>query len=217
MSSGRLSGRMSRSCTCVGATNRLAMRVPLPALIMRTTNTASSAASAAMISHISICEISPIHVNRSVTHENQRDQSLLGRFCSWSLFQLRRRTVFSEAKSGSDFTFLTALSISACVGASEAGNTGVATTSRNPSSSAPISGRKRTSEFLFDVPGLELRAPVEIHAKPGGDVERLEEQYGQHVGNRDQQLGDHVQVALEETLEVEAAARRTEPEHQRDD
>src|SRR5882757_11179991 len=44
--------------------------------------------------------------------------------------------------------------------------------------------RERTAKLLFDVPGLELDAPIEIHPKAGGDVERLEKQNDSRVFKR---------------------------------
>src|SRR5271170_7273494 len=34
--------------------------------------------------------------------------------------------------------------------------------------------RERTTKLLFDIPCLEFHAPIQIHSKTGGDVERLE-------------------------------------------
>src|ERR1700704_1244206 len=41
--------------------------------------------------------------------------------------------------------------------------------------------RERTAKLLFDVPGLEFDAPIEIHPKAGGDVKRLDKQDDRRV------------------------------------
>ena len=43
---------------------------------------------------------------------------------------------------------------------------------------------KRTPQLLLYVPGLELGAPIQVHRKTGGDVERLEEADHERVRHR---------------------------------
>src|SRR5450432_3440848 len=43
---------------------------------------------------------------------------------------------------------------------------------------------KRTAKLLFDIPGLQFDAPVQIHSEAGGDVEWFDEGYGRRVGDR---------------------------------
>src|ERR1700730_15033641 len=66
--------------------------------------------------------------------------------------------------------------------ASAAGATGDRRAISTPSATALT--RERTAKLLFDVPGLEFDAPVQIHPIAGGDVKRLEEQDDRRVFKR---------------------------------
>src|SRR3981081_1775369 len=54
---------------------------------------------------------------------------------------------------------------------------------RGPISTARATAltRERTAKLLFDVPGLEFDAPIEIHPKAGGDVKRPRKQNHRRV------------------------------------
>src|SRR5439155_23424959 len=78
-----------------------------------------------------------------------------------------------------------------------------------------VSGRKRTTELLFDVPRLELDAPIEIHREAGRHIERLEK--GDHDGVRAghrKKCGD-VLFAEDDSEETRLMALRSEPVGQR--
>src|SRR5712671_3743032 len=59
-----------------------------------------------------------------------------------------------------------------------------------------VSGRKRTTELLFDVPRLELDAPIEIHREARRHIERLEK--GDHDGVRAAHSEEHGEVLFTE-------------------
>src|SRR3954468_12336342 len=187
MSSGRLSGRMSRSWTCVGAMKPVPRCLKRCAAKILKANQASSATSVAMISHMSICDAVPIQANRSpsqLIHDGQLDGSRGFFFFSVDeLSQRRVLTVFSLARFGSRLTTCTAWSISARVTTGFCATAGMQTASASASASLRIlaraSGAEGTTKLLLDVPDFQLGAAIQVHAEAGGDIEGLDEQQRQ--------------------------------------
>src|SRR5688572_27260195 len=182
----------------------------------RTRKTTITPTRAAISSQNNICEVCAIQENSSPNHLSQRGklEGLRG-FASSLESQTRRVTVLLLARFGSALTASTARSTCSRLGASPAGNAGVVAASNRISARPGKSGRKRTAKFLLDVPGLELGAAIEVHAKARRHVERFDEQHGHQVTRRGIELQRGARVALEDACEGIVLAGRREPVHQR--
>ena len=73
---------------------------------------------------------------------------------------------------------------------------------------------ERMAQVLFDIPGLELDAAIEVHREAGGDEERLDEQHGGGV-RRVQHAGGQQAVADQPAQRVPVAQPRRHPRDQR--
>src|SRR6266487_2862197 len=96
--------------------------------------------------------------------------------------------------------------------------TGTATATSAPMMNRAMRRRvsaERTTELLFDVPRLELDAPIEIHREAGRHMERLEK--GDHDGVRtgDRKKCGDVLFAEDDSEETRLMALRSEPVGQR--
>src|SRR6185503_12588307 len=209
-SSGKLSGRMSRSRTWLGATNFFGTLGRPRSRTSRQKKYASSPIATAASPQTSNRPEAATHSNSprnhramALTHFHHPGSSLTGS----RSFHLSMLTVRTFARFGSSATFSRAFSTSDRVGASPAGTNGAsgcaATVSgaRATSAASAILGAKRTPQLLLHVPGLELGAPVQVHRKARGHVERLEKR--DHKGVRDghrslEELARRVEQHLEQ-------------------
>src|SRR6185503_2498250 len=223
-SSGKLSGRMSRSRTWLGATNFFGTLGRPRSRTSRTTKNASSAIASAASAQTSSRPDAATHSNKprnqraiAFTHCHHCGSSVTGS----GSFHLSMLTVRTFARFGSSATFSRAFSTWGRDGASPGTTNGASgcappfDDARAASTASAILGAKRTPQLLLHIPRLELGTSVQVHREARGHVERLEKRDDKRVRNGHRRLEQLARRVEQHPEQVPGGFGRREPHEQR--